>query len=97
MGLFTKKPTTVSAVFEKAVADVRVIQTAQDAEAAKLEQEQKERAEKLDKEKAALEATFKTESTTNAEAKATADKESEMAGKVITKFSELFGIETTDA
>ncbi len=92
MPIFSKKPTTVSGIFEAAIADVKIVQDKQTAIAKKLAGEQTARATKLDEERKALEDKFKAESAVNADAKSTADKEVEMAGTVVSNFANLFGI-----
>lgn len=106
LSLITRKPATVTAVFDKAVADVRVIEKAQEEKQKTLRAEQEANVKALDAEIAALEAkrkaaqdTFKGKSTANAEAIAAAEKERMLAGKVIKKFADLFGVsaKATDA
>lgn len=100
LGLFTKKPSTVAGVFEKAVEDIRVIQDAQVAEQARLAEEQKAAVahldaeqERLNAERKALDDDFKEKSAANAKAKAASEKERMRAGKVIKKFAEMFGVD----
>lgn len=80
------KPTTVTAVFEKAVRDVKVIKSAQEAKSTRLKEEQAKREEK-----------FNSDTQFNSNSQQAAIKEASMADAVISKFSELFGIETKDA
>lgn len=99
MGLFTKKPTTVQAVFEKAVEDIRAIQDNSVAEQKRLSDAQAVNVAKLDAEKKRLEEEtrkveeeFKESSRENASAKVAAEKERMMASKVINNFAEMFGV-----
>lgn len=99
MGLFTKKPTTVLGVFEKAVEDIRVIQDAKVAEANRLAKEQESNVaaleaeqKRLDEEEKRIEQEFRDKSKANADARAAAEKERMAAGKVIKNFAEMFGV-----
>lgn len=99
MSLFTKKPTTVTAIFDKAVAEVRVIQDAQVAKQKVLKEEQAENVKILDAEIAALETkrevaqnSFKEKSAANEKAAVAAEKERMLAGTVVQKFADLFGV-----
>ena len=85
MSFLSSKPTTVTAVFEAAIADVKVIQEKQNAKSIRLKEEQDIRQKEFD-----------TKTKINTAFQADAAKESALAGNAIDNFATLFGIKRAD-
>ena len=79
--MFTTKPTTVTGVFQAAIADVKLIQEAQLAKGTKLVKDQEIREQKFNK-----------ETTINNALREETVKEGNLASTAIDNFAKLFGM-----